>query len=214
MIGWYLHGWGYGPAIWDQLAALLPDLEPRFANLGYGGNANDGPPDEPAIWITHSFGTMHALAKMAAPDMPLNCRALVAINGFDRFAASPGFEGVPPRVLDRMIARFASDPAGVVSDFCRKCGKDTDVELLDDRTLKRDLVALRDMDCREQAAALSIPVLSLQGAADPVLPPAMRAAVLTGAHHVTHASAGHLLPLEQPAWCAHQIAEFRAEFGL
>ena len=205
MIAWYVHGWAFGPSLWESLAVRLRDLEPRIADLGYFGAANALPPDEPAIWITQSFGTMRALANMTP-----QCRALVAINGFDRFASADGFPGVPVRVLDRMIAAFDADPARVVSDFRRRCGMGADVTSLNLSTLRRDLLALRDMDCRQQSAALSVPVLSLQGGADPILPLAMRAAVLPDARHEVLADAGHLLPLEEPAWCAARIVEFVA----
>jgi pimeloyl-ACP methyl ester carboxylesterase len=70
------------------------------------------------------------------------------------------------------------------------------------------------MDCRAQAAALSIPVLSLHGANDQILPAAMREQTLYGVPHIRHLqhpTAGHLLPVEYPDWCAAQIATFLDE---
>ncbi len=206
MIAWYVHGWGFGPSVWNALVPLLPDVEPRYADLGYFGAADVLPPKEPSIWITHSFGTMHTLSNMSA-----QCRALVAINGFDRFATGDGFPGVPTRVLDRMIAAFDADPARVVSDFLGKCGMGGEVTSFDTTPLHRDLMALRDVDHRQQAAALRVPVLSLQGGADPILPPEMRAAVLPDAHHETLGEGSHLLPLEAPEYCAERIGAFLGE---
>lgn len=209
MKAWFVHGWAFGPEIWRDLAPLLPKIEPVFADRCYFGAAEFSPPQEPAIWITHSFGTMLALQNMSE-----NCRALIAINGFDRFSASAEFPGVPPRLLDRMLARFEAQPVAVVSDFRARCGADAATPVLSENCLREDLTALRDDDCRELTSQLRCPVLSLQAANDPILPQSLREAALhsaPNARHITHPSAGHLLPLEDPQWCARAISEFLLE---
>jgi len=203
---WFIHGWGEDSSLWEALVERLSGIEPRFADRGYFGGQGESAPEEPSVWIAHSFGTVLALDSMSE-----NCRGLVAINGFDRFC---GEEGVPRRVLDRMIARFEVDPEQVVSDFRAKCGYAAPMETIESEFLARDLAALRDMDCRDAAAELKVPVLSLQGAADPILPPEMREATLPNAQRVTHPTAGHLLPIEEPDWCAEKIHHFLAQVAV
>ena len=200
------HGWAFDAAIWQALAARLPGLAASYADRGYFGAAGDAAPQEPAVWITHSLGTLLALAD-GAPQ----CRALVAIAGFDRFCAGEGVAGVAPRIVDRMLDRFDVAPRQVVAAFREQCGCAEPFGQFDGELLRADLLALRTLDCRAAAAALAIPVLSLHGGRDQILPAAMRGQVLQGvadAGHAVHPGAGHLLPVEQPDWCAAQIAAF------
>jgi pimeloyl-[acyl-carrier protein] methyl ester esterase len=200
------HGWGFDAALWDALAALLPEFERMRDDAGYFGDATSAAPVEPCIAITHSLGTMRLLA---AP--PPGLVALVAVNGFDRFTAADRFPGTPVRVLDRMIGAFAQDPGTVLTEFRKRCGCTVPARGLHAGPLERDLRILRDGDARGAAKALSVPILSLQGERDPILSPAMRESVFAGARHImrrTHPAAGHLLPCEEPAWCAEAIRTF------
>lgn len=204
----FVHGWGFGPSVWQSLAPLLPDFDKTFADRGYFGGSGDDWPDGPAVWIAHSFGTMLALGAISP-----RCRGLVAINGFDRFTSDSASAGWPVRVLDRMIARLKREPDQTVADFRNRCGSESAAGKAMPQPLVRDLAALRDGDCRVAAADLKVPVLSLHGAIDPLLPEDMRAQTLRGAPHAAHAvhpDAGHLLPLQQPQWCAGQISAFVA----
>jgi len=205
----FIHGWGFDRSIWKAVCAVLPAHKASFADRSYFGGAGGDVPQVPSLWIAHSFGTMLALRNMSE-----HCRGMVAINGFDRFCAGDGVAGVSPRIVERMIARFDAAPQQVLSDFRRRCGEENLPDHLDVPRLKQDLLALRDMDCRKHAAAMKVPVLSLQSGADPVLPEEMRSTTLhsiQSVRHLQHNAAGHLLPLEQPNWCAQQISAFVAE---
>lgn len=208
MILWFVHGWGFDSGLWSRLAQQLPDHRKVIADLGYFGREPSPAPTEPFIAVTHSFGTMRVLR-----DGSPACRGLVALNGFDRFTARDGQAGVPRRVLDRMIGRFAEAPAEVLADFRRRCGAESQAPIPapDVEHLAKDLVALRDMDCTADAARWPVPILSLQGGTDPILPAGLRDQVFASAARIeraTHSAAGHLLPLTEPDWCAQQIAPF------
>lgn len=200
----FVHGWGFDNSIWAGLAGGFPDS--AMWDRGYFGEACEPDATGPFVAVTHSFGTMRLIG-----SLPSTCRGIVAINGFDRFCEDEAFPGVQRRVIDRMIARFASDPGEVLQDFRRRCGSIEPVGPFDPGLLGEDLLALRDGDCREQLAGSAIPVLSLQGGRDPILPEAMREAVFATAgscERETIATGGHLLPMQETAPCAEAISAF------
>lgn len=205
----FLHGWGFDAGFWTALRALLPQFACLADDRGYFGQPKDVGAEGPVLLVGHSLGVMRALA-----DPPAQSIGLVAINGFDRFADRGDGLGTPPRVLDRMMARMAADPARVVEDFRRRCGCEAAFPAPDAARLIDDLALLRDGDLRAGAAAFPAPILSLQGGDDPLLPPALRRAVFAGARAAERTElpgAGHLLPITHGAWCAERIASFAAQ---
>lgn len=207
----FLHGWGFGSEIWDAVVEGLGDMPHAFSERGYFAPPTDTRPDAPVIAMAHSFGTMRLLA-----DPPPQCRAIVAVNGFDRFAATDDFPGVACRVVDRMAVRFDEEPERTLADFRLRCGANAPAGAIAGGALASDLAALRQDDCREQAAAFAGPILSLQGTDDPLLPPAMRDAVFAAAPRVerlTVAGGGHLLPLSHPDVCIRHVRALAGQFA-
>ena len=208
MILLFAHGWGFDAGFWTKLTGLLPQYRCLPADRGYFGTPQPGEPepDRPVIAITHSFGTMAVLR-----HPPANCRGLVAINSFDCFTTRADAAGVAPRLIKRMLAQFERDPAAVLADFRLACGWSEPFGALQTDRLRHDLQALANLDCRADTARWPAPILSLQAARDPILPVAMRDQVFASARHLTRAThpvAGHLLPIEDPGFCASQITRF------
>lgn len=206
MILRFLHGWGFDADFWSGLVAELPGWRTECDDRGYFRAAQPADSKGSCIVVAHSFGTMRALS-----SPPAHCEGLVAINGFDRFTASGERPGVSPRIVDRMIAKFDEDPSPVLSDFRHRCGDDAPFGPADIGRLRDDLVALREMDCTTQSAAWPTPVLSLQGARDPLLPLSMREGVFAATpilERMTHPSGGHLLPVTDAPYCARAIGAF------
>lgn len=200
----FVHGWGFDGSVWDALATHFADC--AFWDRGYFGAASEPGKSEAFLAVTHSFGTM----RLFGGPHP-GCRGIVAINGFDRFCEGERFPGVQRRAIDRMIARFGVAPGEVLGEFRSRCGCDEPFGKFDRKLLAEDLVALREGDCREQAAQSGLPILSLQGGCDPILPDAMRGAVFAGAascERVTLETFGHLLPRQASATCAEAISAF------
>jgi pimeloyl-[acyl-carrier protein] methyl ester esterase len=115
-----------------------------------------------------------------------------------------------------MIDRFANDPAAVLADFRRRCGDETAFGPADIRRLLDDLVTLRDGDCTAAIAAWPAPILSLQGARDPLLPAPMRDAVFAATRsleRMTCPDGGHLLPITDTLYCAGAIRAFAEHVG-
>lgn len=202
----FCHGWGLDAAAWDPLAALLPEFAQVRDDAGYFGSPAAPVPTAPYLAITHSLGTMRLLA---APSPGL--AGLVAIAGFDRFSASADFPGIAPRTVDRMVSAIAQEPETVLADFHGWLDGTIPAGTPDVARLQDGLIALRDGDMREAAGAIGVPILSLQAEGDPLMPIGMRETVFAAVHGVmrrTHPDAGHLLALQEPAWCAQAIRDF------
>lgn len=202
----FVHGWGFDASLWDALRARLPRHEALVWDRGYFGRPAAPACEEDHVAVAHSLGAMHVLAGETR-----RCRGLVAINGFDRFTTAPDVPGVATRVVERMIARFADAPEAVLGEFRQRCGAGTETAPLAAEPLAEDLRLLRDGDCRVEAASFPAPILSLQGARDPILPAAMRAQAFASAHRIDrdeHPREGHLLPMTDPDYCARQIERF------
>lgn len=199
----FAHGWGYDRHFWAPLAERLSEWPLEIDDRGYFGSPVDLIPEGPCVAVTHSFGTIRILS---AP--PPGLRGIVAINGFERFTAVAGKPGVPLRVLDRMCRRFATHPQVVLADFHQSCGSfdmysPQITGVLNTERLSEDLLCLRNA----VAPLPSVPVISIQGGKDPLLPAPMRDTTFAGipVHRIEHKSGGHLLPIEAPELCASAI---------
>jgi pimeloyl-[acyl-carrier protein] methyl ester esterase len=199
----FLHGWGFDRSIWRALSEELSDIPATIADLGYFGEPNRPRIDGPTVVVAHSLGSVLALR-----DPPLECRALVAINGFDRFTEQADAPGVPRRLVERMLRRFRTAPAEVLHDFRRRCGVSEQAGHIDASLLGEHLQLLRDANERASTAAWNGPILSLQAGDDPIMPQGLRNGAFAGAQSIKRAQrkdGGHLLPLTWPGWCAEQI---------
>lgn len=203
----FVHGWAYDAAFWAPLAAALGDWPQATVDAGYFGPARAPQPDGPVVAIGHSLGVLRLLRDPAPTRV-----GLVSINGFARFAAGPDFaQGVPPRMLDRMLSRLATQPDAVLRDFRQRCGDASAFDAPQLNALTRDLQALRDEDQRAALAALPVPLLALAGAQDPIVPAPMTQATFGDAAGIRWCdTGGHLLPATDTRWCAQQIRGFLA----
>ncbi|HET8613599.1 MAG TPA: alpha/beta hydrolase [Sphingomonas sp.] len=193
------HGWGFDARLWEPLRAALPGIEAAAVDRGYFGDRVEAPGGGgPWLAVGHSLG-----AAMLLADPPPGCVGLVAINGFDRFT---GEGATPERVLERMQTRFEEAPDEVLTAFRARCGAPPAPVIVDHGRLAADLALLAAIDLRGRRAPF--PILSLQGAADPILRPDLRAEAFAGATIVQHPQAGHLLPLTHAEWCADRIRAF------
>ncbi|WP_232317265.1 alpha/beta fold hydrolase [Parasaccharibacter apium] len=194
----FLHGWGYDASFWTPLRQHLPEFRHVCADAGYFGAATRPDLPETPFWaVGHSAGACSLLA-LEAP----HCLGLISINGFARFTRDEDFpDGVPERILHRMIRQLDRQPRDVLHQFRQMCGE-TDPVLpttLDHEALKTGLAALAGMDHRPLLPRWEGRLHSLHSPDDPLSParnglgPAANGISLPG---------GHLLPLTHPQDCA------------
>jgi len=191
-----LHGWGYDSSFWKPLIGALPGMDCMAWELGYSGSPSFLPPGREAVAVGHSHGAQWLLRQH-----PFAWKGLISINGFSRFAAAPDLpEGVPAAQIDRLSASLAEDPLGCLTGFRQRNGDVTPPPAGPDvARLLESLGRLRDWDQRP-----AVPDLALCGEADKVVPGTLSRALFPPAITRWHAG-GHLLPRQDPDWCAGEI---------
>lgn len=193
-----VHGWGFGPELWEPLRAALPGPAWTALDLGYFGPARTGLPAGLDLVVGHSFGCLWALAHPGLAGVPL-----VAVNGFPRLARGEDFpHGVPVRLLERMGARLGRDPDGVLADFHARFGTRPPPGRPRLAALAADLDRLAHGDARGGPA----PVLAGAAADDPLVLPALAREAFPGRVRLL-ATGGHILPLTRPGAVARWIRE-------
>ncbi len=201
-----VHGWGFHPGIFDDLAGRL-DGKVLRVDLGFvSGGPSDalGPGDAwpaDAIAIGHSLGVLWLLH-----ERPESFRALVSLQGFDAFAPHDGRAKVAG--MQKALKR---DPYGLMRMFWKSCGAEpfAPEEALNVERLAEGLDWLMEWDAIEVRAGLDTPVLPLVSRDDPIVPQAMSVAIWRDAVEWSPAC-GHLLPARHPEWCADKIMGFAA----
>ncbi len=192
----FVHGWGFGPSFWDGIREELADLPTDTVDLGFFGSGKTADGD---IYVTHSMGFAWAL-KHVKPT------AIVAINGFTKFCSGPDWpEGVPPRMLSRMIRQFARAPETVWCDFMKNSGmKDPEYpDNADDHSLLSGLKDLEAWDVRQAFSDFSGDKLIMASTQDRIVPEKLTSASF-GDDVIWYKGGNHLLPLyEAQSICTH-----------
>ena len=203
----FVHGWGFDAQFWQPVAERLPEFARVFVEFGFHGAAPHHPKVPGAIVVGHSMGFPWALANLPRP-----WAGAVAINAFARFTRSPDFvSGVAPRMIERMIGKFAEEPKAVTADFLGRCGvAEPHVDDIRPQPLGEALAWLAVCDERAALKNIGCPVLALAGTRDAIVPEPMSREAFA-AHPMTLAEgADHLLPRSHPEWVASQIRLFAA----
>jgi len=199
-----VHGWGYDASIWDAVRAKL-SVDATTIDLGFYGAVPPAPTfTESIIAVGHSLGALWWLTQ--APDA---WQRLLCINGFPRFTEAAGYApAVAPRVLSRMQAQFARDPAAVLADFHARCGSHVPTATPKVERLATGLDWLAQWDGRTTLAARRVEVFALASTHDPIVPAAMSAMAFGTVESID--AADHLLPITHPELCAQWIERLAA----
>jgi pimeloyl-[acyl-carrier protein] methyl ester esterase len=210
----FLHGWGYGPCVWEAWSTAFPGRSAVILDAGYFGPRRMELPANADGWvgIGHSFG----FAQLLGLDIPW--RGLVGFGAFVRFCASAERpDGTPTALLDAMLSRLDTDPADVLRRFTKRCGQPAassdlmgvQAEAAGLSRLRADLRLLRGLDLPAPKAVP--PVLLLHAADDRIVPPALAQEardVLRGAQLLSFGSGGHALPFTRTEDCLPVVREF------
>lgn len=202
----FVHGWGFDASFWAPVAQRLPDFQREFVDLGFRGEPATPWVESPLV-VAHSMGLAWALANIPRP-----WAGAVTVNAFARFTRSPDFvSGVAPRLIERMVAKFADEPQAVTADFLSRCGVDKpDTEGMDIPRLGEMLRWLAACDERPALAALDCPLQPLAGMRDMIVPEQMSRESFANYPLVLAEEGGHLLPQSHPEWVAQNIRHFAA----
>jgi pimeloyl-[acyl-carrier protein] methyl ester esterase len=202
----FVHGWGFSATLWRGVVGLLRTSEVTLVDLGFiaGGAlpANIWPKD--AIAVGHSLGLLWLLHR-AGDAGSVSFRALVSIQGFDRFCPT-----IPASRVAGMRRALRRDAHQTLQAFWRGCGTDdfASSEALNTERLDAGLGWLMDWDETNIRAKLGCPTLALAARDDAVVPAAMSAAIW-GADNIRWSqTGGHVLPLKYPEWCARHVLDF------
>ncbi len=192
----FVHGWGTAPNFWDGVIAALPNCDAYRVNLGFINDASDvvGGDPAPAIYVTHSLGTMWAL-RHRSRDMA----GLVAINGFADFRPFTN-----ARVLRAMALRLNKAPKAQMRDFWQ-AAELPESDVLNIAKLSEGLEWLSTWDLRDRLRMLDCPVMALGGERDAILPINIMRREWDGFDPSLQEDGGHALPLTHPQWCADHI---------
>jgi pimeloyl-[acyl-carrier protein] methyl ester esterase len=206
-----VHGWGFDAEVWRPFRRALGGLATETVDLGFFGRpltpALEG--RGPVVAVGHSLGFLWLLR-----EHPFAWRALVSIAGMPRFTRAKDFShGVAPRLVARMAARFAVEPAATLAEFRARCGcaNGARVRAMDVGRLGEGLRWLIEWDVRPALAGEAGPVLALAADDDAIVAPALSEEVFgnrpaTVLHRAE--GGGHALPLTRPDWCAAHVRAF------
>jgi pimeloyl-[acyl-carrier protein] methyl ester esterase len=198
-----VHGWGFDRNFFGPLMECLPNFICATVDIGFTGDpvTPDLDPNTPVLAVGHSLGFMWLLK-----HRPVRWRGLVGINAFPRFTETEGYSPAQPaRVLEIMQMQFVKNPAQVAADFMAQFGRDKHGEEYDMARMEEGLIWLADWDERAALANEPTPIFSLAGKGDQIVPSAMTETGFGGIVQTQWHDGGHLLPLEDPMWCADRL---------
>ncbi len=193
-----IHGWGMNGAVWQHIAKKLSThFCVHIVDLpGYGYSADcraDNLEDivslllekapERAVWVGWSLGGV--IAAYIALKHAKRVSKLITVASSPKFAADKPWVGIKPQVLDAFSQQLAQDCSGTIERFMalQTLGSPSakeDVKQLRDAVLSRPqphydalcagLDILKHTDLREAIKHISVPLLSLYGRLDGLVP--------------------------------------------
>lgn len=201
-----LHGWGFDASFWDALAPLLAAPSTTIDCEFFQANSCNYTPELNDILIGHSLGLLWGA------QLSPHWRGWIAINSFAHFLHPETGGCVAPAVLRALRLKLEKAPEAALADFYRLISAVAPpaaaLGRLNLPRLREGLDFLRDGN---MSALQPAPGLVLAARHDPLVPASASQYLAAQAPTATlhwHETAGHLLPLQDPAWCASQINQW------
>lgn len=179
---------------------------------------------QPTVWIGHSLGGI-AVLHLAA-RRPASCAALVVLASNARADGPHGSHNRAQQseALDRggmaaLLHQQLAPVYGIQDDDPLLDALQAQAERIGAKRFHRQLrYAAKRPGLLHLALTLPMPVLALSGSEDPLCPPACGEEIIARStnilsHRMVLPGAGHLLPLQEPDWCARHIRHFLAQLA-
>lgn len=206
----FCHGWGYDASFGEALKKIFAQNFPTSPwvnlDLGYFGQPTisvDEVIDSDISWV----GIGHSLGFSKLVQAKVKWTALVAMSGFTYFC---GAQGVPERVVARMILSYKKDPSAVLNAFWLRCGvtgpRVDGEDIMPD--LKYDLDKLKTVDVRGELDP-RLPLLALASPDDPLVSlDHMASCFKDSCIHVCPEPCAHGLGVKEAEWAYRRILSF------
>lgn len=208
----FIPGWGYAARIWQPTAAALPEYKSRF--LEWPQQVDDDAlralatslPDH-AILIGWSLGGI--LAQELCRIAPNKFRKLILVSSAPRFIATADWPGINQKIADNFLLAAKSQPHEHLQHFHKlvmfPSVNRKNLRFLQQNAQKHPICSMNlshflHIDCRKSYNSLELPVLSLAGEHDAVLPPRASDTIIKGA--------GHAIFLSHPSQFIKMLNDF------
>ena len=176
----------------------------------------------PAVWLGHSLGGIASLH--LAARYPQHCKALIVLASNLR---PDGPLGPQTRKRQQEALAHGGLVEVVQKQLAPVYGLDEEDPIVSGLVEQAQRVGVKRFHLQHRYAAerpgliahsmkLTVPVLSLSAQCDPLSPPICGEEIVSQvqgaeAQHFTFKNAGHLLPFQEPQWCAQHIRRFLAK---
>ncbi|CAK7191970.1 hypothetical protein COMNV_00151 [Commensalibacter sp. Nvir] len=211
----FVHGWGYSKAFWKPLINYFEPQQFDLLDLGFFKNLKTthkmledfGEHQHNYIVVGHSLGLMYVLN-----HFPSQFHRYIGINSFLCFVQKNDFkEGVPKRILEKMLYQITREPLKVLEEFYRRCGYKNFVlpseEQLDVKQLRFGLQLLIGLDLRDKLKKIGGKLTVITSEGDPIVSKPMVVESFKDQKVQWLSDNTHLLPYTQPKKCADLIKE-------
>ncbi|MBX2833435.1 MAG: alpha/beta hydrolase [Micavibrio sp.] len=187
----FVHGWASDAGIWRDIAPLFEGAQ--CVELGFTGrDVADQLPADPALYVTHSLGTMWALNSAKG-----KIAGLLALNGFTCFK-----DFTDAKIIDAMKSGIEARPQTQLKSFCKMADMKASVTY-DQQALTKGLDWLGTWDER---GSIDFPVIALAGERDKIVPLDAAKEQWGDAVRIIE-GATHNLPQCAPGLCIQAIKE-------
>ena len=193
----FVHGWGSGPFVWQEMLHDFEACHPRIINMGFLGEEDFTMPEGQFIGVGHSLGGLWLLK-----HYPDQMSGFVSIASFNSF-----YDHIPSHILTAMKRNIIKDTSSQLKDFWHYAGLDQPGGFKNLNPGKL-LEGLGWLSKWKADIPENLPLKILASRDDHIVPEKMTNNIW-GKHTIDWIDqGGHMLPITQPEWCNKHLKEF------